>query len=96
MSFAVLALAVAGAGVAGLALTALATAFLPVPPAGRAVAALLGLALATGLVNAALVVLLRIPAIIATLADERKFSISPAGPCASVHQFCRAAVGDGT
>ncbi|MGN0101229.1 hypothetical protein [Dietzia sp. CH92] len=43
MSFAVLALAVAGAGVAGLALTALATAFLPVPPAGRAVAALLGL-----------------------------------------------------
>jgi len=33
-----------------------------------AVAALLGLALATGLVNAALVVLLRIPAIIATLA----------------------------
>ncbi|EFV90984.1 hypothetical protein ES5_13383 [Dietzia cinnamea P4] len=42
MSFAALAMAVAGAGVLVLALTALAVALLPLPPAGRAVVALVG------------------------------------------------------
>ena len=54
MSFAVLALGVAGAGVFGLALTALAVAVLPVPPVGRAVIALVGMILtvaAMGLVS---------------------------------------------
>ena len=46
MSFAVLALSVAGSGVVVLALTALAVALLPVPPVGRAVVALVGLILA--------------------------------------------------
>ncbi|MBC7306520.1 MAG: hypothetical protein H5T80_06235, partial [Dietzia sp.] len=45
MSFAVLALGVAGAGVLGLALTAIAVAVLPVPPVGKAVVALVGLLL---------------------------------------------------
>ncbi|UVE95107.1 MULTISPECIES: hypothetical protein [unclassified Dietzia] len=54
MSFAQLALGVAGAGVSGLALTALAVALLPVPPAGKALVALVGVILsivAMGLVS---------------------------------------------
>lgn len=54
VSFAVLALGVAGSGVAGLALTALAVALLPVPAVGKAVVALVGLILtvaAMGLVS---------------------------------------------
>jgi len=54
VSFAVLALGVAGAGVLGLALTAIAVAVLPVPPVGKAVVALVGLLLsvaAMGLVS---------------------------------------------
>ena len=43
MSFAVLALSVAGAGVLGLALTGAAVALLPLPPVGRALALLVGL-----------------------------------------------------
>lgn len=43
VSFAVLALWVSGAGVVLLGLTALAVALLPLPPAGRAVVAVLGL-----------------------------------------------------
>lgn len=46
MSFAVLALGVAGSGVLVLASTALAVALLPVPPAVRAVIALVGVILA--------------------------------------------------
>ena len=45
MSFAVLALGVSGAGVLFLGLTALAVALLPLPPAGRAVVALVGVIL---------------------------------------------------
>ncbi|AWH95246.1 hypothetical protein [Dietzia psychralcaliphila] len=45
MSFAVLALWVSGAGVLFLGLTALAVALLPLPPAGRAVVALVGVVL---------------------------------------------------
>ena len=43
VSFAVLALGVAGAGVLVLAVTALAVALLPVPPAVRAIVALVGI-----------------------------------------------------
>lgn len=42
MSFAILALGVAGAGVLCLGLTTLAVALLPLPPVGKAVAALIG------------------------------------------------------
>lgn len=45
MSFATLAIAVTGIGVLVLALTAAATALLPLPPIGRAIVALLGLVL---------------------------------------------------
>ncbi|WP_010542507.1 hypothetical protein [Dietzia alimentaria] len=45
MSFATLAIAVTGIGVLVLALTAAATALLPLPPVGRAIVALLGLVL---------------------------------------------------
>lgn len=46
MSFAVLALGVAGAGVLVLAVTAVAVALLPVPPAVRAIVALVGMIMA--------------------------------------------------
>ena len=46
MSFAILALGVAGAGVLFLGLTTLAVALLPVPPVGKAVVALVGVVLA--------------------------------------------------
>ncbi|WP_194861504.1 hypothetical protein [Dietzia sp. SYD-A1] len=57
MSFAALALGVCGAGVVSLGLTALAVALLPLPPAGRAVAAVAGVLLtvvAMGVVSARL------------------------------------------